>query len=98
MNQQERPEAVRARQLAQEFPALLVLTAIDGALKLLSGPENGAFGADVEPLGVVQRSLIVVAQQARAAMPHHQVDALARIRAVSDDVAQAHGFPRCLGL
>ena len=83
------PIPVRPGQFAQELPAALVVVAIGGRFELLSRPENGALGADVEPVGVEHRPLVVVAQQGHLAGLHHPIDALARIGTVADDVAQA---------
>ena len=54
----------------------------------LARPEDGAFGAGVEALGIEQRALVVIAEQAGLAR-HHEIDALARVWAVTDDVAEA---------
>ena len=86
---QEAVLAAVARQLAQEVPPLGVVGRIAArALQLVAGPEDRPLGPGVETLGIEQRALIVIAQQADVAA-HHQIDALARIRAVADDVAQA---------
>ena len=45
----------------------------------------------LNPSGIEQRPLIVIAQQADVA-GDHQVDALARIRAIADDVARDSRF------
>ena len=47
-----------------------------------------ALGARVESFGIEQRPLVVIAQDADV-QRHHQVDALARIGAIADDVPQA---------
>ncbi len=98
MDEQERLEAVAPGQLAQELPAALVVRPVVRVLELLAGPEDRSLGADVEPVGVEHRSLVVVAQQGHLAVFHHQVDALARVRAVADDVAQAIDLGDPLGL
>jgi len=54
--------------------------------QLSPGPEDGPLGPRVEPLGIEQGPLVVVAQQADLAL-HHAVDALARAGSVADDVA-----------
>src|SRR5690606_33281469 len=46
-------------------------------------------GAAVEPFGIKQRALVVVAEEGDLAVGHHRVEAFARPRAVADDVAEA---------
>ena len=58
------------------------------AFELLARPEDGALGGRVEAVGVEHRPLVVIAEQDDLAL-HHQIDALARIGAVADDVAEA---------
>src|SRR5579875_3668559 len=59
------------------------------SLELVAGPEDGPLGADIEAFRVEHRPLIMVPQQGHLAGLHHQVDALAGIRPIADDVAQA---------
>ena len=78
-----------ARPLGQELPALLADRAgLGRVLQLVARPEDGPLGGRVEPVGVEHGPLVVVAEQDELAV-HDQVDALARVRAVADDVAQA---------
>ena len=63
-----------------------------GVLELLAGPEDRPLGAGVEALGVEHGALVVVAQEADAQFLDHQVEALARVGPVADDVAQAEDF------
>src|SRR5207237_64974 len=81
--------AVAAGPLGEEVPAPLAHRAVlAGHFELRPRPEDGALGGPVEPLGVEHGALVVVAQQDHLAL-HHQVDALARVRAVADDVPEA---------
>ena len=89
--------AVAARPLGEELPALLADRARLGRrFELGPRPEDGPLGRLVEPVGVEHRPLVVVAQQDELAV-HHQVDALARVRAVADDVAEAVDLADALG-
>ena len=90
--------AVRPGQLAEELPAPLVVRPVVGILELLAGPEDRPLGADVEPVGVEHRPLVMVAQERDLAVLHHPVDALAGIGTVADDVAQAKDLGHPLGL
>src|SRR5262249_28781724 len=89
VDEQEGVVAERPRQLAQELPAALVVLAVARALELLAGPEDRALGADVEPVGVEHRPLVVVAQEGDPAALHHPVDTLTGVGPVTDDIAQA---------
>ncbi len=55
--------AVRPGQLAQELPAALIVVSIGGRFELLARPEDRPLRADVEPVRVEHRPLVVVAQQ-----------------------------------
>ena len=80
----------RARQLAEEIPALIGLSWIAASvLKLISRPIDGLQSNRVEAVGVKQRRLIVIAQDRQLAATNDRVEALARIRAIADNVAQA---------
>ncbi len=51
-----------ARQLAQKIPAPGVFgRSAPPRFQLVPGPEDGPFGAGIEPFGVEQRTLIVIA-------------------------------------
>jgi hypothetical protein len=79
----------RPRQLAEEIPALVGLSWIAASvLKLVSRPIDGLQGNGVETIGVKQRRLIVIAQDRQLAATNDRVEALARIRAIADNVAQ----------
>jgi hypothetical protein len=52
-------------------------------------PTDGFFGTDVKSIGIKQGALIMVAKQDQAAAVADQFHALAGIRAVADDVAEA---------
>ena len=76
------------RQLAEEIPAPLPHGGRAGAvLQLVPRPEDRPLGPRIEPLGIEQGALVVVAQQADLAL-HHHIDHFARIRAVADHVAE----------
>ena len=97
VNVEEAVIAVAARQLAQKVPAAgVVLRIALGAFQLLPGPKNGAFGSGIEPFGIEQRTLVVIAQEAHLAL-HGQIDALARIGTVADNIAQAEDLGDPLG-
>ena len=55
--------------------------------QLVACPENRSFGAGIETLGVEQRALVVVSQQADVGF-HEDIDALARIWPVADNISQ----------
>ncbi len=57
------------------------------SFQLLARPEDGALGRRVESFRIEHGPLVVVAEQDHLAL-HHQIDALARIGAVADDVAE----------
>ena len=80
--------AAIAGQFAQKIPVRAFSAGLPRAFQLVASPKDGSFGPGVEPLGIEQCPLIVVAQQAHVAV-HDQIDALARIRTVADDVPQA---------
>src|SRR5262249_53130778 len=68
VNVKEAVFAAVARQLAQKVPSLGVVGRVSfGAFQLIASPEDGPLGAGVESLGVEQRALVVVAQQAHLA-------------------------------
>ena len=78
-----------ARPVGQELPAFFLgLALFAGRFQLATRPKDGSLRWRIEPVGIEHRALIVVAEQDNLAL-HHQVDALARVRAVADDVAQA---------
>ena len=91
VDEQKRRLLVRSRQVAEELPTPLVVRPVGRVLELAAGPEDGALRPGIESLGIKQRSLIMVAENAKLA-PHNQIDALARIRTVADDVAEAEDF------
>ncbi len=74
-----------SREIAQKLPAFLAAFA---SFEDRSCPENGPFSSGVEPFGIEQRSLVMVAEQRRRAMFADPIDTLARVRTVSDDVAE----------
>ena len=81
------------RHRAEKIPAAIDLIAIaGGVLQLLAGPKDRPLGAAVEPFRVEHGALIVVTQQSDAALSDHQVEALAGVGTVADDVAQAVDF------
>ncbi len=89
MDEQKTVFAAIARQFAQEVPPPHpVCMLADGRFELFAGPEDGPFGSGIEALGIEQGSLVVVAQDADVAA-HDQVDALAGVGAIADDIAQA---------
>ena len=54
-------------------------------------PENCTLCAGVEPFGIEQGTLVVIAQQASGTF-HGPVNALARVGAVADNIAQTVDF------
>ena len=54
---------------------------------MISRPEDGSFGPGVETFRIEQCSLVVIPEQADAAL-HDQVDTLARVRSVAHHIAQ----------
>src|SRR5208337_1422814 len=92
MHEEERPHPVGTRQIAEKLPTPLVVGPVRGVLKLAAGPEDGSLGADVEPVRIEHRALIVVTQQGCLAGVHDSIDALAGVWAVADDIAQAKNF------
>src|SRR6478735_2079324 len=86
-----------ARQLAEELPALSIVRWIAArTFQLLARPKNRPLSAGVETFRIEQSALVVIAEDAHLAL-HHQIDALARVRSVPDDVAQAEDFGDSLG-
>jgi len=89
VNEEHQRFFVDPGQLAQEVPPAVAIGRIGSVVfQLAAGPENGSFGAGVEPFGVEKSPLIVVAQQAHLAF-HRKIDALAGVGPVSDHIAQA---------
>src|SRR5262249_13384033 len=85
----KRPFAQRPRQLAQEPPALGHLLGIAVRhFELLAGPKNGPLGPAGKAFRIIQSALIVIAED-RLIEAQHAIDALAGIRPVADDIAQA---------
>src|SRR3954471_18448224 len=85
--------AMRPRQRAQKVPPAVNRAPFAlWVFQLVARPEDRSLGARVESFGVEQSALIVVAQQAHAGLLDHQVQALARIWPVANDVAQAEDF------
>lgn len=83
-------DSVSARQLGQKVPPLS-RTFKRSVFQLLPRPKDGAFGATTEAVRVKQGSVIVVAQQNQLEIPT-SIDALAWVRPVPDNVAQAEYF------
>ena len=82
--------ALHAGQAAEEVPPRVDGVAVSrGVLELVAGPEDGPFGPAVKTFRVEQRGLVVVAQQAELAVLDNEVQALAGVRPVADDVAEA---------
>src|SRR5262249_17183157 len=83
--------------VGEELPAAFAdLPGLRGLLELIAGPHDGPLGRGVESVRVEQGPLVVVAEEDQLAV-HHQVDALAGVRAVADDVPEAvNAFIRVL--
>lgn len=91
--------AVDPRQRAEKIPAAIdLLTIATRAFQLVACPKNGPLGSCVKSLGIEKRPLIVVSQQADAAIIDHEVEALARIGPIADNIAQAEDFADALTL
>ncbi len=89
--------AETAGTLGEEFPAAFAgLPALAGGLELVARPEDGAFGGGIEALRVEHGALVVVTEQDELAL-HDHIDALARVGAIADHVAQAIGVRHRLG-
>src|SRR5439155_18081883 len=65
-------------------------------LELLAGPIDGPQGDGVEAVGIEERGLIVVAEDRHLALDDDLVEALARIGAVADNIAEAVHFANAL--
>src|SRR5207247_1639993 len=88
---------VRAVQLAEEVPTLVLDRRHARArLKLLAGPIDGPQSDWVEAVRIEQRRLIMVAEDGNLALLNDFVEALARIRPVADNVAEAVDFANAL--
>ena len=85
MHEEQPRLAADAWQFAQKLPAAFAVLA---GFELLASPEDCAFGPGVKAFGIEQRPLVVIAEDDKIAV-HDPVDALARVGAVADDVAQA---------
>ena len=79
---------VRGSSLRNSQRLAVLLRVAVGHFELVAGPEDGPLGPARKAFRVVQRPLIVVAQD-RQVEAHHPVDALPRVGAVADDIAQA---------
>jgi len=75
-------------ELAEEAPAGGAERGIGLGVEDVAGPVTGAFGGGVEIGGLVEDGVVVVAHDGGAAAGADEVDALARIRTIADDVAE----------
>jgi hypothetical protein len=87
-----------SRQLSQKLPTPFVPRRIT-FFELFACPEDGPLGPRVETFGVEQGSLIVISQETHLAR-HHPVDTLARVRSVTNNVAETVNLrnPLCLNV
>ena len=77
------------RQLAEKIPPPLPDGGRAGAvLQLVPRPEDRPLRPRIEPLGIEQGALVVVAQQADLAL-HDLVDHFARVGTIADQIAEA---------
>jgi hypothetical protein len=88
VNEQELSFTKGTGPFAKKFPAEFVSLRIAG-FELLPSPENCPFRWRIESFGVEQGPLIVITQQRHAAIGHYQINALARIWAVANNIPQA---------
>ena len=84
MHKQQIRLTTNAWQFAEKFPAFFGPFT---RFKLLPRPKDRSFGPGIEAFGIEQCPLVVVAQDDNLAIPN-SVDALARVRAVANDVAE----------
>ena len=91
VDKQQQPILISPRQFAEEIPSPVAVAGGAALLQLLPRPKDGPLGTRVKPFGVEQGPLVMIPQEADPAI-HDQVDALPRIRPVSDDVAQAENL------
>jgi hypothetical protein len=83
---------------AEEIPAGIDLcSGADAIIELVTGPVNRSQRHVVEPIGIEQGRLVVIAQDHPFAARHDQIKALARIRSVANDVTQAIDLRDILG-
>ena len=64
--------------------------------ELASRPEDGLFGGCVEAFGVEQRAAVVIAEHTELEL-HHDIQALAGLGTITDDIAQANDSVDVLG-
>src|SRR5690606_31836992 len=97
MHEQQPAFAVHARQLAEPVPAaidhLLVARTV---LELVARPVDRRQGHRIEAVGIEQGRLVVISEDCHLAGAAHLVEALDRIRPVTDDIPQAEDFSNAL--
>lgn len=76
--------------VAEVFEATSACFVVGFGLELRPCPEGGHFSGDVEAGGFVESGEVVVAHHGPGAAMHDQVEALAGIGAVTDDIAEAN--------
>lgn len=87
------PFGVGAGEFAEEIPASVDLAWAAGAfVEPVAGPVNRPQRDRVEPFGVEQCRLVVVAEDRPFRPLDHQIEAFAGVGAVADDIAQADDF------
>ncbi len=88
MDEQQAAFQMIPRQLAEKIPTPLPDGRRAGAvLQLVPRPKNRPFGPRIEPLGIEQGALVMVAEQAHLALRDF-VDHFTRIRTIADQIAE----------
>ena len=88
--------AEAARPFGEKLPAPFAgWRDLAGVFELIAGPEDGTLGRWIEAIRIEHGALIVIAEQDDLAL-HHEIDALARVGAVADHVAEAVDFGNSL--
>ena len=77
------------RQAAEKLPSLGANLGIGLEFKAAAAPVGGGFGAGVEVVRLIEDGEVMVPHEHRLAVVHDQVEALAWVRAVPNDVAKA---------
>ena len=75
-------DAREFHQIEDPFACILWIVAF---LDLLSGPKNRTLGRSAEPLGVIDGTVVVIADDANIHL-HHKIETLAGVWTVSDDI------------
>ena len=91
VGEQEGPVLSVQLQVVEDLQAAGADLVVTSRVEMFTSPINRPLGARIEVLGAVEQGFFVVAHE-DAAAALNEVEALTRIRAIANDIAQAHDF------